>query len=102
MEAILRLIGIQCKYENITYNEILTKINNENKIIIIVDKNVYDVTNYMNSGNHRGGTEWVAKKNGKDCTKDLKVFHSSSANKYLKYYYIGKYTDDMDLIKIAG
>lgn len=60
----------------------------DGKIIIIVKKKVYDITNFKNL--HPGGKDCLIKKNGTDCTSDLN-FHSKKAKKMLSLFYIGNF-----------
>lgn len=72
----------------ITIDEVKRKIEKENRKIIIVGNKVYDITSFFESKIHPGGNDCLQKKNGTDCTIDLK-FHSGKANVLLKKYFIG-------------
>lgn len=60
----------------------------ESKVVIIVDNNVYDVTNYIDR--HPGGREILLKNNRKDATEAFNLIaHSGEAKELLKNYKIG-------------
>lgn len=67
--------------------ESINKQIENGKIIIIVNNNVYDVTEFVKY--HPGGENCFLNKNGKDCSYDLN-FHSDEAKKLLKMFFIGK------------
>jgi len=60
-----------------------------NSAWLLIDKHVYDVTNYIE--NHPGGIKSILKFTGgaKNCKEDM-GFHSKAANKMIKQYRIGK------------
>ncbi len=80
--------------KQISMKEIQNKIEIDKRIIIIVQKKVYDITVFVDSNLHPGKNDCLIKKNGTDCTEDLKKFHSSKANDLLKFFYIGDLIDN--------
>jgi cytochrome b involved in lipid metabolism len=86
---LMSLLGFKITANNqVTYEEIENFIKT-NRNIIIVNKKVYDITLLVQKNNHPGGIDCLIKKNGKDCTEDLMMFHSRKAKELLKYFYIG-------------
>lgn len=63
------------------------KMCKDGRKLIIVDKKVYDVEEYINSWKHPAGSHILLKYIGYDCTYHLN-FHSKNAKKMLKKYYI--------------
>ena len=52
----------------------VSKHNNENDLWIIINKKVYDVTNYID--NHPGGKKMFSKIGGTDVTEIIKLFRN--------------------------
>jgi cytochrome b involved in lipid metabolism len=67
-------------------HENLETLKKNNQTIIFIDKKVFNITEYLNQ--HPGGKECLLKYNLKD-TKESYNFHSSSAKKLWKKYFIG-------------
>mmetsp|Transcript_17726 Transcript_17726/g.35377 ORF Transcript_17726/g.35377 Transcript_17726/m.35377 type:complete len:219 (+) Transcript_17726:263-919(+) len=67
----------------------LRRHDNINSAWLLIDKNIYDVTDYIEK--HPGGRKSILKYSGgvKNCREDMN-FHSKSAIKMLKAYKIGK------------
>jgi len=71
---------------SIITQEQLENLKKNNQIIIFIDKKVYNITDYLNE--HPGGQQCLLKYHLKD-NKENYNFHSSSAQKKWKEYFIG-------------
>lgn len=72
---------------NIISHEELQKHENEQTPWIVVDGQVYDVTDYLES--HPGGPESITMVAATDVTEDFMAIHSDTAKALLKNYHIG-------------
>ncbi len=70
----------------ITMEEV-NKHNKNDDVWIVVNKKVYDCTDYLNM--HPGGADSILINAGEDCTEDFTAIHSIKATKMLDKYYIG-------------
>ena len=61
----------------------------KNRIIIIDNFKVYDVTQYVDDKSHPGNNKCIIDRNGQDCTSDFDN-HTFMARKILKQYYLGQ------------
>lgn len=68
--------------------EEIKKHKDEKNAWIVIQKNVYDVTKFLNE--HPGGKDVLLEQTGKDSTKEFNdVGHSDNAKKLLDKYKIG-------------
>ena len=78
-------MGNKYSYPTFTIEEV-QQHNHINDCYIIINKKVYDVTNYIYQ--HPGSTTAILNKAGTDCSYDMN-FHSLYAIRLLKKYFIG-------------
>lgn len=72
----------------------------DNKCIIIINNNVYNITEYLRK--HPGGEDILLNLNGKDATDEFNdIGHSNGARNILEKYKIGTLLD-ADKTKIRG
>ena len=67
--------------------EEVSKHNTKDDVWIVVNKKVYDCTDYLDL--HPGGEDSILIVGGEDCTEDFEAIHSPKATKMLDRYYIG-------------
>lgn len=85
---------------DITSEYISDAIINNEKCIIVINNNVYDITKYLRL--HPGGEEILMNVNGQDVTTEFNdIGHSSSAKKMLEKFKIGSISDEENT-KIKG
>ena len=78
---------------DITSEYINDAIHNNEKCIIVINNNVYDITKYLRL--HPGGEEILINLNGQNATTEFNdIGHSSSAKKMLEKFKIGSISDE--------
>ena len=78
---------------DITSEYISDAIINNEKCIIVINNNVYDITKYLRL--HPGGEEILINLNGQNATTEFNdIGHSSSAKKMLEKFKIGSISDE--------
>lgn len=70
--------------------------NTENDAWIIIDGDVYDVTNYLKF--HPGGAESIMINVGDDATEDFLAIHSEKAKTLLENFYVGSLGKDEEAV----
>jgi cytochrome b involved in lipid metabolism len=77
---------------DITNEYISDAIRNDNKCIIVINNNVYDITKYLRL--HPGGEDILMNLNGQNATTEFNdIGHSRSAIKILEKFKIGSISD---------
>ena len=77
---------------DITNEYISDAIRNDNKCIIVINNNVYDITKYLRL--HPGGEDILMNLNGQNATTEFNdIGHSRSAIKMLEKFKIGSISD---------
>ncbi|UYV76243.1 CYB5A [Cordylochernes scorpioides] len=73
--------------------EEIAKHNNKNSVWIVIHKNVYDVTKFLEE--HPGGEEVLLEQAGKEASEPFEdIGHSSDARELMKKYKIGELCDE--------